>query len=281
MAINILQQVGIYQILNINTGKRYIGQSFEISKRKAHHYGRLRCGKHACRTLQRSFLKHGIEAFAFSVIEYCLVSALTEREQYWMDFYKSTGIYNECPAAGTTRGSKRSAETCKRISDSNMGKPKHNAESRERIGASQRGKKRGPRTFTDEWRANMSKARIGLTLSPAHKEKISQSLIGNTHTKGSSLSDEHKLKIAVSMTGKKFGPSPLRGTTHSAETIAKRSASLTGKKASIETRKKLSDAQLNRDPLINKNLSTVMKEKWKNPEYRNMILASRKQNISN
>lgn len=63
----------------------------------------------------------------------------------------------------------------------------------------------------------------------------SKSLLGNTHTKGHKLSDEHKKKCSLSLKGKKM---PLR----TKEWRVNQSKKITGFKHTLEARKKMGDS---------------------------------------
>jgi group I intron endonuclease len=69
--------------------------------------------------VQRSVTKHGLNLFAFEIIEQVEEDLLTEREQYWIDHYRELGIlYNTCLIAGSALGTIHSAETREKISAS-------------------------------------------------------------------------------------------------------------------------------------------------------------------
>jgi len=54
--------------------------------------------------IYRALLKYGYSAFRLDIIEYCDISILTEREQYYLDNLKHE--YNILPFAYTTLGHK-------------------------------------------------------------------------------------------------------------------------------------------------------------------------------
>jgi len=97
---------GIYQILNLVTNKRYIGQAENIQARIHEHKRKRNKGY-----LYRSINKYGWDNFEISVLERVDdISKLDEREQFWLDHFKSympLSGYNICKIAGTTRGRKR------------------------------------------------------------------------------------------------------------------------------------------------------------------------------
>ena len=76
----------------------------------------------------------------------------------------------------------------------------------------------------------------GYKMSDGHKEKLRQCLIGNSHTLGHKLTDEHKAKICVGLKGKNLG------RKYSKEARQKMSLTHIGKTLSIDSRRKLSDA---------------------------------------
>jgi len=59
--------------------------------------------------IYRALLKYGYSAFRLDIIEYCDISILTEREQYYLDNLKH--VYNILPSAYTTLGHKHRPDT--------------------------------------------------------------------------------------------------------------------------------------------------------------------------
>jgi group I intron endonuclease len=85
---------GIYAIVNIANGKRYIGKSVKIEKRWASHLSLLRrkersedCNRH----LFNAFKSYGEDSFKFEYIEELEVSdpLLAQKELYWMLYYNT------------------------------------------------------------------------------------------------------------------------------------------------------------------------------------------------
>lgn len=77
---------GIYQILNVHTGKMYIGSSKDINERKINHFSMLRNNSHHCIYLQRAYNKSlNKENFQFNILEYCEDSLLIDRENYYLN----------------------------------------------------------------------------------------------------------------------------------------------------------------------------------------------------
>jgi group I intron endonuclease len=182
--------IGVYSILNTVSGKRYIGQAANLTKRLKDHFWLLERGKHHCIHLQRAFTKDGPTAFTYAIIEECTPDAITEREQYWMDYYRDRGIYNAAPAAGSPLGIKRSAETREKFAAANRGR-KASKETREKMSASHRGKHAG-HVLTREDNAN----RAGCKLTAEHKARVSESLMGNKRRLGTVTSLETRAKLS-------------------------------------------------------------------------------------
>jgi group I intron endonuclease len=80
---------GVYKIANKENGKMYIGSAFDIDKRFNLHKSCLRRNIHHSVYLQNSWNKYGEDCFEFSIMEYCDISILKEREQFY--------INNFCP----------------------------------------------------------------------------------------------------------------------------------------------------------------------------------------
>lgn len=114
--LSLLNFAGIYQILNLANGKRYIGQAQSIQNRIHEHKRKRNKGY-----LYKAINKYGWENFEISVLEKVDdISKLDEREQFWLDLfqtYVASNGYNICKIAGTTRGRKHTQETKQKIKD--------------------------------------------------------------------------------------------------------------------------------------------------------------------
>lgn len=90
----------VYQILNKNTQKVYIGSTKDYKNRKQTHLLNLRKDSHVNSHLQRSFNKHGEHSFEFSVLLEC--EDYLEREQEIIDSSDWDNLYNmsKCVSGG-------------------------------------------------------------------------------------------------------------------------------------------------------------------------------------
>jgi group I intron endonuclease len=198
---------GIYIISNIINNKVYVGSAVNIDKRTSQHFSNLKHNRHDNIHLQRSWNKHGKEAFKFEIIFYCLKEDLIENEQLVIDSYREVigwkNMYNIAPIAGSQLGMIHSQATKDKMSKANGGHPGYWL-----------GKK-----FTLETRMKMSISRKGRNISEETCKKISKALKGRKQT------PEHVEKVAAANRGRK----------HSIETRKKMSESR--KKYLIEKRK--------------------------------------------
>lgn len=82
---------GIYAIINTKTNKHYIGSAINFEERWKRHFKDLDNGNHHSIKLQRSYNKHGKDAFVCKIIEELPYekSIIIERENYWIHEYDS------------------------------------------------------------------------------------------------------------------------------------------------------------------------------------------------
>lgn len=133
---------GIYKIVLITTGRVYVGSSLNMERRHRQHWADLSAGRHRNRHLQAAWSKYGSSVFTFSIIEEVPIDCLDAAERKWI----------------------KSLQAPSRLGGFNISEepwfPGYlmSAEHRAAISTARRGMK-----FTDQHRANMSKARIGVT----------------------------------------------------------------------------------------------------------------------
>lgn len=213
------RQSGIYQILCRPTGKIYVGSSVWLAKRKRHHREGLLSGTHHNSYLQKAWNKYGIDAFEYSVLEYCKKENLTVREQHYIDLFRAADSkygFNLQPKAYSNLGMVYGPEVRARMSAAKKGSPgtlsplqieelrermkgnsfrlgiKHTLETCNKMKEKRRGKKPAlGMKHTDEYKKAMSERVKGIPLSKEHSEKISKALKGKKQT------TEHRFNLAL------------------------------------------------------------------------------------
>jgi group I intron endonuclease len=134
---------GVYRIVNLRTGRAYVGSSRNLRRRLTGHLSQLRRGAHHATHLQHSWNKHGEDSFGVEILELVLDDPvlLAAREQHHLGKQDGRQSYNSQRFAYSSR--EPSAETKAKISAAKRGHPV-SAETRAKIGAANRGKKRSP-----------------------------------------------------------------------------------------------------------------------------------------
>ena len=94
--------IGIYRIINTENGKMYIGQSENISHRKACHKYDLENGRHKNKDMQNDYNTNK-DVFVFELICECGKEYLDELEMYFINKYQT---YNSLYGYNMTYGSK-------------------------------------------------------------------------------------------------------------------------------------------------------------------------------
>lgn len=234
---------GVYRISMERAGLPdliYIGQSCDILRRRSVHLWELNSGRHKNRRLQNAYNKYGATSLRHEVLELCHADSLTTVEQKWLDAeiarVGKTLVCNvrlECVVSG--KGTKRSAETCAKISSALKGRSV-SQEWRDRLSKSRAGKR-----LTEEQRQARSEAlrkcgKMARTITPLQREIASR-----TH-KGKTISEGHKAALRAAQTGRKMSAEAIeksaskrRGVPLSAETKEHLRRKALGRKLSPET----------------------------------------------
>ena len=195
---------GIYKIRNLLNSKVYIGQSLNINNRFRVH--KFKSNKNQKHPLYSSIRKYGIENFEFTILEEVPdVSKLDNKEQYWLNYYKSYNSlygYNLRTDCISNRGFKHTKETKEKMSLSKKGikrKPL-SKEHKLKLSESHTGKKQ-----TKETIQKRIDSRKGYVCSDKTKRKIGLANKGKlSYRKGKKLPEEHRKNISLSLIGKKL-----------------------------------------------------------------------------
>lgn len=182
---------GVYLIVSIKDGYKYVGSSGDVCRRAKMHLSSLRHNKHHNKLLQESFKKYGEENFIWKLLEEFSGTdyELKKLEKKWYDIILQNGnnMTNIADPLNGTAGMKfkRSDEFCKRMS----------------IVGKQRVKKYGlPKGFGGEIKTFLGKHHTIET-----KQKMSEQKQGKLNPMyGVSPSLETRQKISLSHKGKKF-----------------------------------------------------------------------------
>lgn len=201
---------GIYTLVSLCTGKKYIGSSCNINTRIRSHYRHLVAGRHHNRHMQRHVSKYGIEDIVVFVHEIVKDKAfLIEREQYWIDHIKPE--FNAVlQAEKTTLGIK--FEDTSKFKSAALARWKNPValanimRGRKEAGARKIGKKcpwvKGFK-HTQESKAELSTSLAGKKKSPFHCMALSLAHLG---VKMPARTAEHQEKLNAAHKGAKRSP---------------------------------------------------------------------------
>lgn len=164
---------GIYKIVNIVTNKAYVGSGAIIKGRWSHHRHGLRKGNHGNAYLQRSWNKHGEENFKFEILEFVEDKLkMPEKEYEWMIKLNSL-----IPTGYNIAVLTNSGYTHNEVSRAKMSIIQKNKtmseEAKAKISKAHKGMKK-PRTvpFSEEHKARLRLARVGMKFSEQHKKNL-------------------------------------------------------------------------------------------------------------
>jgi len=183
----------VYQIVNNQNGKIYIGASRDIKNRWRMHKLDLKKREHINAFMQQDFETYGIEAFDFFVLEECSIDELDEKEKYYIETLQSRelfGGYNYTDGGQGVPGKIFSDVTREKISKALMGNNNgHFAKWTEERKESVRGENNAwfGKHPTEETRKKISEAGMGRVQSPSTREKISAGHRGKKHKDAKSI----------------------------------------------------------------------------------------------
>lgn len=112
---------GIYRWTNVINNKIYIGSSLNLSRRFKQYYNYSYITKPKCNVpIHCALLKYGCSNFKLEILEYCVISSLIEREQYYMNLLRPE--YNVLKTAGSALGFKHNEATLKLFRSTRLGR---------------------------------------------------------------------------------------------------------------------------------------------------------------
>lgn len=212
-----LTSPGVYQITNIIDGKKYIGSSVNLWRRRGYHLSCLRRNKHNNPHLQHAWNLYGENNFEFSVLIFCDGENILMYEQACLDGLKPE--YNVAvDASASFAGLSHSEETRQKMSETRMGEnnPSYGShlsdEAKQKLSAVNTGNACAlGYKHSEESKQKMSEAKsgeknpnYGKHLSEETRRKMSEAKSGDKHPLyGKHLSEEHKQKISEAKYGKK------------------------------------------------------------------------------
>jgi group I intron endonuclease len=225
--------IGIYKITS-PTGKIYIGQSWDIRKRKSG-YKNLKCSGQ--KKLYHSLSYHGWDKHTFEVIH----ELPSDISQMTLDSYEVLywNCYIDC-----------------NIDMLNLKEPgyggRHSDETKLLLSKISKGRK-----HSDEAKAKMSKTRTGHIVTDKTKNKISDAAKGHKRSLGKKHTEESKKKMTQSQMGnqKGLGHKKSDEVKKRISEAQKGNKTWLGRKHTEETKKKLSE--------IRKNMTEETREKMR------------------
>jgi len=109
-------RTGIYRWVHIESGKSYIGSSVKLNIRfkQYFNFNHISYPKRNM-IIYKALLKYGYAGFRLEILEYCSISIVLDREQFYID--KLNPEYNILKIAGSNLGYKHSEASLKLMSD--------------------------------------------------------------------------------------------------------------------------------------------------------------------
>ena len=197
-------ETGVYCIRNKRNGKRYVGSStVSVRGRWKSHRNGLRKNLHTARHLQHAWNKYGEQLFEFLVLEFCDPETCLEREQFWMDEFRSADPrfgYNQSPTAGNNSGTKMPEAAKKRIARAaklQWESEEHRATVSAKVSATLTGRKLSAESLAKRT-MKQRPILIARNKSQSMRNRVSRTLLGHI------VSQETKDKIAASLRGRKL-----------------------------------------------------------------------------
>lgn len=189
---------GIYCIVHLPTGKKYVGQSVDLCSRRGAHFSKLRQGTHRNVHLQAAYNLYGSSEFEFRILEECSEGMLDIRECEWIAYYCSTRPefgYN-LESGGSFR-KHLSLETRAKIKAAMIGTSMSEISRRALLAANT------GRRMSENTRQAIVASRAGVPTSPEVRIKISRALKGRHKPP---FSEAHRKHLSAALRGKPKRP---------------------------------------------------------------------------
>jgi group I intron endonuclease len=276
---------GVYEILNTQSGKRYVGSALNIHRRWAEHRSGLRRGKHHSRHLQCAWNAYGEAEFEFRQLIVCAPQDLLLYEQIAIDTIAPE--YNVLQNARNSLGRVHTPETRAKISAKAMGR-KYSPETIEKRAAKRRGVPLAPEVrakllgnqyaaglkHTDEWKAANSARNSGVKRpkDAEYRAKISASL------KGRKATPEHRANQSAAQLGKKrdrpYKPWSEQALLNHPSRQAGYVCPMQGKRHSDDARRRMSEANLGQEVSRERRaaIGEATRVMWTDPEKRKLMV---------
>ena len=228
-------RAGIYQWTHVQSGKKYVGSSVDLTKRFSLYYSK-RCLEQYKSYINSAIILHGYSSFSLTILEYIDITNLSkeearklilEREQHYIDSLKSE--YNINLIAGSSLGAQHTEQTKAKISEALKG------ENHPFFG----------KTHSSETLAKMKEAQKG----------------ENNHFYGKSHTPEAKAKLSLALSGENH-PRGMLNKTHSADTLKKMSEAKLGILKTEEHKTKISKSMCKKVFVYSSSTPTILSHEF-------------------
>jgi group I intron endonuclease len=240
---------GVYVIVNVLSGRRYVGSSEDVLGRWYGHLRALRRGKHSNRYLQNSWKSHTPFDFSLGLLEAVEDEGrLLSREQHWLDHYKQTGaVYNVALSTSSPMKGRKHAEETLVVLRENAIRLNQDPVFRAQRALRSAGENNPMfgRTHTSEARASIGRAQKDREVSPTVRAGRSARMKGNQYRKGKFHRLETRQQMSISQ--KRAGADPVLRQKRSARMKGPNHPNY-GKHPPKETRAKMSKSAKARKP---------------------------------
>lgn len=184
----------IYAITHVESGRRYIGSTVNVTERWIRHKSHLKHNKHHCNYLQNAWNKYGKDTFVFSVIDTLPTNSRKERALLELSHIAASECYNSRTAATGLQNFENSPLTREKIT---IGIAKAISDSPEFAARlKSRGDEMAAEIRTPEGRKRAGDITKKRWQDPEERKKLYQGLINRWNSPGARERQSEKLKAA-------------------------------------------------------------------------------------